>query len=649
MRSYKLMAVILATLMLASALPLMASTAAAEGGETIPLYVWDGEGSTELASEAANWYQDIGGVIVNDVLPTNNSHVLYDATSVKSCTWDLAYPQFVAYSLTLATGYTGTLTQGDVDMGIGEGGFLIQKGTVNGNNARNVYCAGNLASTGGAVTQSTVNLHMTGEGAHITSWTIRQYLRSLVVYFNVTIDAGCTVVMRGLVVLPNATLDIQATSIAQINPASYNIDAIQNQGAVIGHGTMDFLLGSASYSIAPGRVDCPVTISLYNGAADNRIATLSGQALLGSSLEVVSNHANHKVTLDLNGYSLSADGITVGTRGAIVGDGTIINGGDFDASAGVFGVTGQYVQADDGTITLGAGQSFTDLTVNEGVTATLGSDVTVSGATRIYGTLVTNGYTLTRAEGDQWAPIITTTPGDDARVLREYSYTPAANETVTYEVTQKPDWLTWDGTTLSGTPTEADVGTSTVILRATSYVGWGSVEQTWDIDVSLIDFEFTTPPARNGYVDSEYRYIPATTMDEHGVTYAVTTDSPYLTWNATSGLLHGRLIYRDPIHVTVAATDVHGRTIWENYTIEVGLPVGEVEMRSIVSVVVALAFLVILTAISLWRVDQLTVMAGFAWIACSLFIFYEVDLIFLFLGTGIGLWMLLTGVMDYYG
>ena len=134
-------AVVLAMLMLASALPLMASTAAAEG-ETIPLYVWDGEGSTELASEAANWYQDIGGVIVNDVLPTNNSHVLYDATSVKSCTWDLAYPQFVAYSLTLATGYTGTLTQGDVDIGIGAGASRWRGGDVHRVGVQQVYCAG---------------------------------------------------------------------------------------------------------------------------------------------------------------------------------------------------------------------------------------------------------------------------------------------------------------------------------------------------------------------------------------------------------------------------------------------------------------------------------------------------------------------------
>lgn len=48
-------------------------------------------------------------------------------------------------------------------------------------------------------------------------------------------------------------------------------------------------------------------------------------------------------------------------RGAIVGDGTIINHGDLDASAGSFSFIGQYVQAGDGTIKLAEGQKFNEL------------------------------------------------------------------------------------------------------------------------------------------------------------------------------------------------------------------------------------------------------------------------------------------------
>ena len=65
-------------------------------------------------------------------------------------------------------------------------------------------------------------------------------------------------------------------------------------------------------------------------------------------------------------------------------------------------------------------------------------------------------------------------------------------------------------------------------------------------------------------------------------------------------------------------------------------------------VYLSLGVLTLMTALS-WKDDRLTPMAGFAWTACSIFVFYEYHLLFTFLGTGVGLYLLLTGVMDYYG
>lgn len=62
----------------------------------------------------------------------------------------------------------------------------------------------------------------------------------------------------------------------------------------------------------------------------------------------------------------------------------------------------------------------------------------------------------------------------------------------------------------------------------------------------------------------------------------------------------------------------------------------------------SLGVLALLTALS-WKDNNLTPIAGFAWIACAMFIFYEYHLLFMFLGTGVGLYLLLKGVMDYYG
>jgi hypothetical protein len=98
--------------------------------------------------------------------------------------------------------------------------------------------------------------------------------------------------------------------------------------------------------------------------------------------------------LDLNGHSLTANGITVGTRGAIVGNGTIINAGDLDASAGSFSFTGQYIQAGNGKVTLAQGQKLNDLTVYAPVRLTLGSDLTVQGELIGIKNIVLNGYRL---------------------------------------------------------------------------------------------------------------------------------------------------------------------------------------------------------------------------------------------------------------
>lgn len=62
----------------------------------------------------------------------------------------------------------------------------------------------------------------------------------------------------------------------------------------------------------------------------------------------------------------------------------------------------------------------------------------------------------------------------------------------------------------------------------------------------------------------------------------------------------------------------------------------------------SLGILALLTALS-WKDSNLTPIAGFGWIACSIFIFYEYHLLFMFIGTGVGLYLMLKGVMDYYG
>ena len=64
-------------------------------------------------------------------------------------------------------------------------------------------------------------------------------------------------------------------------------------------------------------------------------------------------------------------------------------------------------------------------------------------------------------------------------------------------------------------------------------------------------------------------------------------------------------------------------------------------------IIVALGILALLTVLS-FKDERLKAIAGMAWIACGLFIFYDLHLAYLFLSVVVGLYLLLTGVMELY-
>ena len=71
--------------------------------------------SPGLASDGAHW--SLGRA------PVDGDDVVFDGTSVNNCSWDLDASLVTVHSITIAAGYTGTVTQGDVDTRIGAGGY----------------------------------------------------------------------------------------------------------------------------------------------------------------------------------------------------------------------------------------------------------------------------------------------------------------------------------------------------------------------------------------------------------------------------------------------------------------------------------------------------------------------------------------------
>jgi len=103
------------------------------------------------------------------------------------------------------------------------------------------------------------------------------------------------------------------------------------------------------------------------------------------------------MAVDLNGYDLSCNGITVGTRGILLGKtGKIENCGNTDMSAGTWTPgTSTFINCGAArTIKLAAGQAFYNLISKVGIT-TLLSNVIISNVYAHVNPVVLGAYTLT--------------------------------------------------------------------------------------------------------------------------------------------------------------------------------------------------------------------------------------------------------------
>jgi len=103
------------------------------------------------------------------------------------------------------------------------------------------------------------------------------------------------------------------------------------------------------------------------------------------------------MTLDLNGYDLSCNGITVGTRGILLGKtGKIENCGNTDMSAGTFtpGTSTYITSSASCTIKLAAGGTLYNLIAKTSVII-LGANMTITKLYAHINPMVKGAYTLT--------------------------------------------------------------------------------------------------------------------------------------------------------------------------------------------------------------------------------------------------------------
>ncbi len=147
------------------------------------------------------------------------------------------------------------------------------------------------------------------------------------------------------------------------------------------------------------------------------------------------------------------------------------------------------------------------------------------------------------------APIISGIPNTTVAEDSRYSFAPAATDadgnTLTYSITNKPTWATFSDTTgtLSGTPTNVDVGVTTDIVISVTDGGLRDSLPAFDLVVTNVNDTptITGRPTTTVAEDAAYSFTP-TGADDDGdtLTYTITNTPTWAAFDTATGILAGR-------------------------------------------------------------------------------------------------------------
>ncbi|MBB1391433.1 putative Ig domain-containing protein [Shewanella sp. SG44-6] len=148
------------------------------------------------------------------------------------------------------------------------------------------------------------------------------------------------------------------------------------------------------------------------------------------------------------------------------------------------------------------------------------------------------------------APVISGNPAASVNEDSGYSFTPSASDddsgdSLSFSITKKPTWASFNGTNgqLSGTPTNADVGTTAGIVISVSD---GSVTTALTaFSISVVNTNdapvISGNPATSVNEDSGYSFTPTASDDDSGdsLSFSITNKPTWASFNSTNGQLSG--------------------------------------------------------------------------------------------------------------
>ncbi|MEL4343039.1 putative Ig domain-containing protein, partial [Shewanella xiamenensis] len=212
--------------------------------------------------------------------------------------------------------------------------------------------------------------------------------------------------------------------------------------------------------------------------------------------------------------------------------------------------------------------------------ANVGSHAVVLRATDVDGLTAEQSFSIVVANVND-APTISSTALTSATQDAAYSYTLVATDSdvgdsVTLSAVTLPSWLSFNAATgvLSGTPTNANVGSHAVVLRATDVDGL-TAEQSFSIVVANVNDAPTisSTALTSATQDAAYSYTLVATDSDVGdsLTLSAVTLPSWLSFNAVTGVLSGTPTNTNvgSHAVVLRATDVDGLTAEQSFSIVV--------------------------------------------------------------------------------
>ena len=552
----------------------------------------------------------------NPVITNWATSDLYWGASANGCAYNLTT---TVQSWHILANYTGVITQGSVDFGIGTGGYTQAGATFTANNQRNITCDGSWTFNAGTTTTSKVKLTMTRDGSTVRFGPVSLY--ALTANANITLS-GSSSYFNIESSFKNNGKTVTIANGLQIIVQAYTGFTWTNTGTLAGTGTGNvlFRIYNSDQTITFGSITCPVTIDGHPSMATGRLCILGANTNFGA-LTMFSNDATDTITLNLNGKSLAVSGsVTVSTRGAIMSStpGSVLNANSFtiaatgaiyatnitsisctanwDSSAGTWTPGNSIVNMtdDNRTVKLASGQSFHALNIvsdsltpkwiMDGLGGTLYWNVTGLTPNRPYSYRLDNSLqSPLTADGSgniamsrsAWSihtydlrliPAITTEPDLSVAEMVAYLASFTADQAVTWTVAGDATFLSFVGPDLGGTPTNLNVGVLSVSVSGSNVNG--IAYYNYSLTVTNIAPVISSSPATSVLSSSLYEYQLNVTDLEYGVVLAFSSDSDDLEMYP-SGLVHGTISTSGTVHVSVMADDQNGGIAWQNWTIEV--------------------------------------------------------------------------------